>query len=53
MHRAYLEKAHPGLYKRLILNGTLHKHLADANERADTMMEPLTKQVMEREGITE
>ena len=31
MHKAYLEKDHPGLYTRLILNGTLQKHLADVN----------------------
>ena len=53
IHRAYLEEAHPGLYERLILNGTLHKHLADANERAEAMMKLLTKQMKEREGVTE
>ena len=53
MHKAYLGKDHPGLYARLILNGTLQKHLADANERADAMMEQLTEQMKNREGITE
>ena len=53
MHGAYLKEAHPGLYERLILNGSLHRHLADANERAEAMMELLTKQMKEREGITE
>ena len=53
MHKAYLEDAHPGLYERLILNGTLHTHLADANERAEAMMELLTEQMKKREGITE
>ena len=53
MHRAYLEEAHPGLYERLILNGSLHRYLADANERAEAMMELLIKQMKEREGITE
>ena len=53
MHRAYLEEAHPGLYERLILSGTLHRHLADANERAEAMMELLTEQMKKREGITE
>ena len=53
MHKAYLEKDHPGLYARLILNGTLQKHLAEANERADAMMEQLTEQIKNREGITE
>ena len=53
MHRAYLEEVHPGLYERLILNGSLHRHLADANERAEAMMELLTKQMKARENITE
>ncbi|MBQ9264340.1 MAG: TnpV protein, partial [Clostridia bacterium] len=53
MHKAYLEEVHPGLYERLILNGSLHRHLADANERAEAMMELLTKQMKARENITE
>lgn len=48
-----MEEVHPGLHERLILNGTLHKHLADANERTEAMMELLTKQMKEREGVTE
>ncbi len=39
MHMKYLEAEHPGLYERLILNGTLDRHLADANERAASMMD--------------
>ena len=53
MHMAYLEKAHPGLYERLILNGTLDKHLADANERAEEMLDRLIKQIAEQEKVTE
>ena len=53
MHRQYLEKAHPGLYERLILNVTLDKHLADADERAQAMLERLTRQMAQKEGITE
>ena len=53
MHKTYLEDAHPGLYERLILNGTLYKHLAETNERAETMMELLTEQIKMQEGITE
>ena len=34
MHREYLREQYPSLYERLILNGTLDGHLADANERA-------------------
>ena len=53
MHRTYLKEVHPGLYERLILNATLHTHLADANERAEAMMELLTEQIKKQEGITE
>ena len=53
MHRAYLEAEHPGLYERLILNGTLDKHLADAEERAKSMLERLIGQMIQQEGITE
>ena len=53
MHMAYLEKEHPGLYERLILNGTLDKHLADANERAEEMLDRLIKQMAEQEEVTE
>lgn len=53
MHRAYLEAEHPGLYERLILNGTLDRHLADAEERAITMLDQLIQQMAMQEGITE
>lgn len=53
MHRAYLEAEHPGLYERLILNGTLDRHLAGAEKRARTMLERLIGQMARQEGITE
>ena len=46
MHRAYLEEKHSGLYERMILNGTLDRHLSDAEERAITML-------AQQEGVTE
>ena len=53
MHREYLKTKHPSLYQRLILNGTLGKYLADANERATEMLERLIAQMVRQEGITE
>ena len=53
MHRAYLEAEHPGLYERLILNGTLDRHLADAEERAGMMLDQLSRQMALQEGNTE
>ena len=53
MHMKYLEAEHPGLYERLILKGTLNRHLADANERTIRMLERLIVQMAAQEGITE
>lgn len=53
MHRKYLKEQHPSLYQRLILNGTLGRHLADANERATVMLESLIAQMVKQEGVTE
>ncbi len=53
MHRAYLEAEHPGLYERLILNGTLDRYLADAEERAGAMLDQLIPQMAQQEGIME
>ena len=53
MHRDYLEAEHPGLYERLILNGTLDRHLADAEERGRGMLDRLIRQMAQQEGVTE
>lgn len=53
MHRAYLETEHPGLYDRMILNGTLDRHLPDAEECAQAMLEQLIQRMAMQEGITE
>ena len=53
MHRAYLEAKHPGLYERLILDGTMDRHLADAEERARGMLDRLIRQMARQEGVTE
>lgn len=53
MHRVYLETEHPSLCERLILNGTLDRHLADADERAQAMLKQLTRWMAMQEGITE
>ena len=53
MHKAYLETEHPGLYERLILSRSLDRHLADADERAQAMLEQLTRRMAMQEGIAE
>ena len=53
MHREYLKEQHPSLYQRLILNGTMGRHLAYANGRATAMLERLIAQMVKQEGITD
>ena len=53
MHRENLKEQHPSLYQRLILNGTLGRHLVDTNERATVMLESLITQMIRQERITE
>ena len=53
MHREYLKEQHPSLYQRLILNGTMGRHLAYANGRATAMLERLIVQMAKQEGITD
>ena len=53
MHREYLKKQHPSLYQRLVLNGTLGRHLVEGNDRATAMLESLITQMARQEGVTE
>ena len=53
MHREYLKEQHPRLYQRLILNGTMGRHLAYADGRATAMLERLIAQMVKQEGITD
>ena len=53
MHREYLKEQHPSLYQRLIINGTLGRHLADANERTTVMLNSIITQMVKQEGVTE
>ena len=53
MHREYLKEQHPSLYQRLILNGTMDRHLAYADGRATAMLERLIVQMAKQEGITD
>ena len=53
MHKAYLEEVHPDLYRQLLQDGTLDRHLAEVDERAVSMLEQLTVQMARQEGVTE
>lgn len=51
--RRYLKERHRVLYYNLLTDGKLHSHLADVEEQAQEMFERLTKQMAEKQGVTE
>ena len=52
-YRDYLKNHRKATYTILLMNSTLHTHLADINEQAEDMFSRLVKQLAENEGITE
>ena len=52
-HLRYIKKEHKALYTELLTSGRLNAYLADINEQAEEQMLLLTKQMAEREGVTE
>lgn len=53
MRMDYLKEHHPGVYTYMLLNGSLHTHLADLDEQARERHERIVKQMAQVEGITE
>ncbi len=51
--RRYLKEHHRVLYYNLLTGGKLQAHLADVEEQAQEMFERLTKQIAEKQGVTE
>ena len=51
--RRYLQKAKPTLYMQMQDNHSLTDHLISINEAADSMMEQLEAEMMEKEGVNE
>lgn len=49
----YLKQHHKILYYNLLASGKLHSHIADVEEKAQTLFLRLVKQYAEREGVTE
>ena len=52
-HLRYIKQEHKTLYTELLTSGRLNTYLADINEQATEQMLLLTKQMAEREGVTE
>lgn len=49
----YIKTERKALYTELLTSGRLNAYLADINEQATEQMLLLTKQIAEREGVTE
>ena len=52
-HLRYIKTERKALYTELLTSGRLNTYLANINEQATAQMLLLTKQMAEREGITE
>ena len=53
MRHQYLRNHHRGIFDGMLLNGTLNAHLEEIDRQANEMMERLTLQMAQREGVTE
>ena len=53
MRRAFLEKEHPGLYARMILNGTIWDHLTEIDQAAQTRLDIILPEIAKAAGATE
>ena len=52
-HLRYIKTERKALYTELLTSGRLNTYVADINEQATEQMLLLTKQMAEREGVTE
>ena len=52
-HLRYIKTERKALYTELLASGRLNTYLADINEQATEQMLLLTRQMAEREGVTE
>lgn len=51
--KRYLKEHRKGTYNRMLMDGTITRHLIDTNEEAMDMRERLVKQFKKTEGVTE
>ena len=52
-HLQYIKKERKALYTELLTSGSLNNYLSDIDEQATEQVLLLTKQMAEREGVTE
>lgn len=53
LRETYLKHHRKATYNHLLLSGKLPSHLRDVEEQAQTMLDTLTPQYMEKQGVTE
>lgn len=51
--RQFLRKAKRPVYSAMLMRGTLNAHLEETDRQAEELLDRLTKQLAEQEGITE
>lgn len=51
--RQYLRSAKRPVYSAMLMQGTLNAHLEETDRQAEELLDRLTKQLAEHEGITE
>ena len=53
MRHQYLRNHHRGIFDGMLLKGTLNEHLEQIDRQANEMMDRLTSQMAQTEGVTE
>lgn len=53
LRRTFLRKHRDGIYTGMLLNGTLNSHLEEVDQQAQKMLDDLTEQMKELNGVTE
>ena len=51
--RQYLRKEKRAIYDGMLMQGALNAHLEETDRQAEELLDRLTKQLAEREGVTE
>lgn len=53
MRKRYMKEHRPALYSSMLVTGYLDQHLAAIDETCEEQLERITRQMAEREGVTE
>ena len=53
LRHSYLRNHREGLYTGMLMKGTLNSHLEEVDQTANRMLEQLTRQMAQAQGVTE